>query len=343
MDINVIFVTAGSLVLLAFILKFKNHRLISRTPESWKRIYDVNECPYGARNSNVELDTPLLEERKLIRAIISRKATVEKLKPTSRREHLKVTSKSNKNRKIPRLIIQTNEDDDIPEGMFVATGTVLSKNPNYDYMYFNNVRAREYIEEHYPQNVLDAYDVLIPGAYKADLFRYCVLYITGGVYIDMGMIMLCPLDEIIDSEDTFISPEDNDMGGIYNAFICCEPGCPIIGEAIRLAIANIEARNYTHNPLGITGPLLLAKAFTSITGDVVKADKNYENGIKILKHFKPDDCVSGEILSGGKRIISTRSPTYRRDQKWYNKKPRYTDLWNRGEVYLTSDPRPSVW
>ena len=33
-------------------------------------------------------------------------------------------------------------------------------------------------------DVLNAYDSLIPGAYKADLFRYLVLYREGGVYLD---------------------------------------------------------------------------------------------------------------------------------------------------------------
>lgn len=301
----------------------KRYTIGRYVPNIWKKTYDVGRCPYDAYQNDPEIDVKD-KDKKLIRAIISRKSTL--------------FPKTNE-QKIPRLIIQTNEDDYIPESMFAATSTVLDKNPNYDYVYFDNKRAREYIRSNYDLAVLDAYDSLIPGAYKADLFRYCVLYIKGGVYIDMGMICLTSLDDVIGHNDTFISPEDNGTSGLYNAFMCCEPLNPIVGEAIRLCVLNIQNRDYTNSPLGITGPLLLSKAFENITGFSVKVGR-YVDGIKILSHFKLDECPSGEIygssINTGReiRIISTRSPTYRRDQKWYNRKPRYTDLWNAGQVYV---------
>ncbi len=224
--------------------------------------------------------------------------------------------------------------------MFIATGTFLSKNPNYDYIYYDNARRRLFLQTHYPAEILRAYDDIIPGAYKADLFRYCVLYITGGVYVDTGMIDLCPLDDVIKDNDVFLSPEDNGIVGILNGFICCQAGNPIIGEAIRLSVLNIQNREYTHSSLGITGPLLLSKAFFNITGYCVQAGRDYGNGVRLLTYFRPYECASGEIhgpsIITGKdvRIISTRSPMYRRDQKWYNnKKPNYSDLWRDRKVY----------
>ncbi len=307
-----------------------------QAPERWVQIYDVNECPYD-KNGDVfskifnilsaEKDVVTPEDRKLVKAIISKKASKPNVDTKSR------AYVPEKIRKIPRIIIQTNEDDEVPESMFIATGTFLNKNPNYDYVYFNNTRARDYIKVHYPAAVLRAYDDLIPGAYKADLFRYCILYKMGGVYVDTGMIALCSLDDFIKDGDTFLSPEDNGTSGIYNAFICCQPKNPIIGEAIRLSVDNIRRREYTNSPLGITGPLLLSKAFTNIVGKPIKENQNYGDGIRILNHFKPDKCASGEVHDGNIRLISTRSPTYRRDQKWYNKNKRYTDLWNDRQVY----------
>jgi mannosyltransferase OCH1-like enzyme len=40
---------------------------------------------------------------------------------------------------------------------------------------------------------LKAYDTLIPNAYKADLFRYSVVYHYGGCYMDAGSIGIKPL------------------------------------------------------------------------------------------------------------------------------------------------------
>jgi hypothetical protein len=49
---------------------------------------------------------------------------------------------------------------------------------------FNDADCREFIAREYPPDVLMAYDRLIPTAFKADLWRYCVLYKYGGVYLD---------------------------------------------------------------------------------------------------------------------------------------------------------------
>ena len=49
---------------------------------------------------------------------------------------------------------------------------------------FNDADCRQFIALEYPPDVLMAYDRLLPTAFKADLWRYCVLYKYGGVYLD---------------------------------------------------------------------------------------------------------------------------------------------------------------
>ena len=50
---------------------------------------------------------------------------------------------------------------------------------------FNDRDCREFIMREYPPDVLNAYDSLLPTAFKADLWRYCVLYKYGCVYLDV--------------------------------------------------------------------------------------------------------------------------------------------------------------
>jgi hypothetical protein len=52
---------------------------------------------------------------------------------------------------------------------------------------FNDADCREFIASQYPPDVLMAYDQLIPTAFKADLWRYCVLYKYGGAYLDVKL------------------------------------------------------------------------------------------------------------------------------------------------------------
>ena len=63
--------------------------------------------------------------------------------------------------------------------------TLKKQNPQFKYHLFDDNDCREFIKNHFREDVLYAYDHLIPGAYKADLWRYCVLFIKGGIYLDI--------------------------------------------------------------------------------------------------------------------------------------------------------------
>jgi hypothetical protein len=50
---------------------------------------------------------------------------------------------------------------------------------------FNDDACREFLAMTFPTDLVYAYDRLIPTAFKADLWRYCILYMFGGVYMDI--------------------------------------------------------------------------------------------------------------------------------------------------------------
>lgn len=88
--------------------------------------------------------------------------------------------KSN-NSKIPKVIYQTFETPLIPQSLHNAIHAWLIRNPEYEVRYYSDRDRREYIKKYFDAPVLTAYDKLIPGAYRADLWRYCVIYNEGGV------------------------------------------------------------------------------------------------------------------------------------------------------------------
>ena len=103
--------------------------------------------------------------------------------------------------------------------------TWIDKNPDWEYHFFDKTARRDFIKDHFPKKVLDAYDTLIPGAYKADLWRYCVLYVNGGVYADCKLFLCNKLDMLLDPNTKFTSVKDRKglktiSGGVFNNFIC---------------------------------------------------------------------------------------------------------------------------
>lgn len=276
---------------------------------------DPNDCPYGSCWSSNEVSAPTTKRLMAVESFVKGMDAGDKL--------------------IPRRIIQTNETLEIPEKMAMASKTLINMNPGWEYIYFTDQKARNFLETNYGAGspVLIAYDRLIPGAYKADLFRYAYLYVMGGVYIDMGMVALAPLDYLILDTDTFISPEDNGVNRVYNAFIAVSAGHPIIKKAIEMSVDNVESSNYTTNPLGITGPLLLANAFEKIMGAKVDAGHDYDNGVRIINFNKYTGCESGRINDKGIDFLATRYANYRSDQSWYNTHPHYSKLWEAKKVF----------
>ena len=132
---------------------------------------------------------------------------------------------------------------------------------------FNDDECRAFIAREYPSDVLDAYDNLIPTAFKADLWRYCVLYMYGGVYLDIKLLFCggggVSLRSIV---ERWMSVCDGGGGGggcggglfvlerdavglwspgrfgIHNAFIITKPKNPILLECIFRIVSASKVR-----------------------------------------------------------------------------------------------------
>ena len=90
--------------------------------------------------------------------------------------------------------------------------------------------------------VLAAYDKLIPGTFKTDLFRHSVLYIHGGCYFDSGLIYVEHIRDSIRPDDMFVSSPDggaNPRNSMNSAFICCVPKHGISDITIRRTVRRI--------------------------------------------------------------------------------------------------------
>ena len=186
---------------------------------------------------------------------------------------------------IPKTIMQTySTEDALSLEMLAAIQDWKDKNKDYEYILFYNEDCIEFIKKYFSDDVLAAFNTIIPGAGKADLFRYCYLYIKGGVYSDMDNICSKPLDLWLKEDDKFISILDYNKNGygisysIYQSFIACIPKHPFLKEAIKLATYNILnqvtpiKQRTSYLPVAITpllkvtGPKLLADAINICLG-----------------------------------------------------------------------------
>lgn len=168
--------------------------------------------------------------------------------------------------KIPKIIHQTFETRCLPIMMAMAAYSWINRNVDYEYRYYDEHDRREFIKSYFDTKVLRAYDNLIPGAYKADLWRYCVVYIEGGVYADIKMGALVPLSKIIPSDaDLMIVNDTHDMT-LYNAFFAATPKHPAILKTIELVTERLLNNEYGTHILYPTGPMAMGTAVLPLYG-----------------------------------------------------------------------------
>ena len=167
--------------------------------------------------------------------------------------------------RISRFIFRTNDASLEKLAMpfrSIVTETKL-RNPNDIQVYFSGDDRSYFIDLNFPQ-YLSCYRLLVPGAFQADLFRLLVLYRYGGVYVDISVRFLKPLDDIIYyANDGFVAVKEIYDYGIQQTFIASYKEHPLVGTMIDRVISMISQRGYGLGAGDITGPKILMLAFNS--------------------------------------------------------------------------------
>jgi hypothetical protein len=194
-------------------------------------------------------------------------------------------------RLIPRLVHQTWFED-VTEKQYPNMSRLIEswKTSGWEYAFYNDDTAREFLVRHFPPPVVEAYDAILPGAFKADLFRYCVLLIKGGVYADMDVLLETNLDAVFASDVGFMVPIDEPgtseghRSCLWNGLLAVTPGHPFIAQTIELVVNNIRNRftsvdyddmlcpnpvlsvSHTVDTLFTCGPCILGAAMNKVLG-----------------------------------------------------------------------------
>jgi hypothetical protein len=153
------------------------------------------------------------------------------------------------NRLIPRILHQTYFEELSKQVYpnFSRFKESLTQN-GWEYRFYDDEAAENFIITHFPPEVNEAFQTLIPGAFKADLLRYCVLFICGGVYADVDVFVSAKLDKAIQPDIGLMIPIDTPGSlsfhrmCLWNGFIAVAPGHPMIADLIEVTVNHIRNR-----------------------------------------------------------------------------------------------------
>ena len=182
--------------------------------------------------------------------------------------------------KIPKIIIQTSEDNKFKSLYHVnAFYSMLEFNPEFEYRFFDAKERRKFMKEHFPGEVLDAYDAMIPGSFKADLFKYCILYLVGGCYMDNKFLMRKSIRKIIQENSKVNCYDPSYDNARYTAIMYHEPGDIRFWNCIKMIIHNVNIKLSTFT-LEVSGPMVQYKNFKDVSPVLKSVARNIDQTIK---------------------------------------------------------------
>ena len=173
---------------------------------------------------------------------------------------------------IPKVMHVSWKDHNLPAWATAYLATWKTHHPSWRVAWWTDRTMRDFVKQNYP-NDLKQYDKFPNPVNRADMFRYMVLYTVGGVYVDLDVESLRPIDELIGSNNrclvgqepyahAFLLPteETEKHRRACNAVMASAPGVEFwstVLSEIRFRVENSPVTKW--NPPSITGPIMLTR------------------------------------------------------------------------------------
>tara|TARA_Y100001968_G_C19319340_1_gene698396 strand:- start:112 stop:858 length:747 start_codon:yes stop_codon:yes gene_type:complete len=195
-------------------------------------------------------------------------------------------------------IFLTQVSQELPKFLKRTTSSIKKYFNDHKITIYTNDSLYSFIKDNYDKEVITAYEKLNPLAYKADLGRYCLLYLKGGWYFDIAIEclkgytikkdtdLLCFRDEQRHSKTSW---------AVCNGLFWTKKKNKIMSRCIEKIIENCKSNWYGRTPLCPTGPSLLGESIVFenrkqniLFGDLIRPNipftrKNFPFFRKIFK------------------------------------------------------------
>jgi mannosyltransferase OCH1-like enzyme len=221
---------------------------------------------------------------------------------------------------IQQVIIQTSNES-MNKNIFHYNSIIsfVELNPEYEYKFFTDDECREFIFNNF-KDIIDVYDLLIPGKIKADLFKYAYLYTNGGCYFNCKTILFKSLNKIINPEDKIILYSDN--GVLKDGIILIEKNNIILLDILNKLVSNISENNTENNTKNNTKNKLV-NITSNIIFNIYFKDTEYVSLIKENNYIYAKNDIN--------KNRNTALLKYHYNN--YQSNANILSLWNNNEIY----------
>lgn len=234
---------------------------------------------------------------------------------------------------VPKIVFKSSYhlEDELDASVRALFDKMKRDNPRWTLRYLSDSDADRFLVQTFSPDVVVAFRRLQPGPYKADLLRYCLLYVHGGVWSDLTQSFHVPLGDLVSRHKEIILVKDRSMPpqvngsltpGTYQAFMASIPRHPILLRCIYF-IVQANRCNYSGiNSLDVTGPAMMHPYVQ-------------QYGYVYTMKFTGRSIVD---IQTEQPLIHPYAPNHR---QILSRDVPYHHTWATGEVWLSSTPEPS--
>lgn len=152
----------------------------------------------------------------------------------------------------------------IPERFIEARKTIIKMNPSWNYYFFDTEKSENFVSQNFP-HLLDIYLDYPYDIQRADAIRYMLLYVYGGIYLDLDFIAQRSFDSItLGKYETGLLPNANNIEYITNSWIISKPKSVFLLDILKkLELNTIPPYSIGKHliVMNSTGPTMISKIY----------------------------------------------------------------------------------
>ncbi len=130
------------------------------------------------------------------------------------------------------------------------------RNPAYEYTFFTDDEIDAFMAKHFDSATVAVFRALPIGVMRADMWRYAVLYVNGGVYADLDTECIVPIEHWPYNQHKLLVGLENDTH-FCQWCIASDAGHPVLAMVLEMIVARWQSGpDLSHSSIThyLTGP-----------------------------------------------------------------------------------------
>lgn len=197
---------------------------------------------------------------------------------------------------IPKIIHQIWEGktSQLPKELAKMAETWKTLNPEWEYRLWGKEQMINFVFQYFP-DLMEIYNEFPENVQRWDTVRCLILYIQGGVYVDVDTECLKPIDQLLENKSCCFGEEPPEHAEYFNvdyligtAFIAAIPNHPFLKMVIdEIKNYKLVDKNLFHYVMETTGPLMIDRVYRKY---------NQKEEINLIDYKLVTPITSNEML-----------------------------------------------